>query len=314
MLYREKVKENNPIAFQVIKNQINTKKVSHSYLFSAPKNVSIEDEPKFLIQSLISREPFISTDLRSIESYPDLIVVDGSEESIKKDDIINAIIRLNQTPLDAEGKKILLVKNIELANNQSLNSLLKFIEEPTKNTYIIMTTNNLSQVLSTIRSRSQVINLRAVPVEKVVAELKNVGIDLKLAKVIASMSSSVAQAKEFYSSDFIKHYEYVVQVLTSAITKPDKIYSELFNYINKNNYHIVVNLLRVFYSDVWKIVDGLPLSFVDEEAILNKYSISKFKFDVALSEINDFIVMQGHNANFDLSKSQLLIKLVRSYE
>ncbi|MCK5945662.1 MAG: hypothetical protein KAG04_00155, partial [Mycoplasmataceae bacterium] len=177
MNYGDSIKETNPVAYRIIKNSIEHNKMSHAYLFSATKSVTIGNEPLFLIQSLISKDPFNSKELRSVFAYPDFTVIDGSTDLIKKEFVINAVNKLHQTALDEAGVKILLIKNIENANKQSLNSLLKFIEEPTENTYIVMTTNNVAQVISTIRSRSQIINLRSIPFEKFVMSLSKDGID-----------------------------------------------------------------------------------------------------------------------------------------
>jgi DNA polymerase-3 subunit delta' len=48
-----------------------------------------------------------------------------------------------------------VIKNIENINAQSLNSLLKFLEEPHGDIYAIFTCKNINNVLPTIKSRCQ---------------------------------------------------------------------------------------------------------------------------------------------------------------
>ena len=55
--------------------------------------------------------------------------------------------------------KILIIKNIEKGTAQSLNALLKFLEQSPPNLITIMTCNKRNSVLKTIRSRALEINI-----------------------------------------------------------------------------------------------------------------------------------------------------------
>ncbi len=59
----------------------------------------------------------------------------------------------NKLSLSIEGTRVIIIKNIEYARNEALNAFLKTLEEPPKNTYFIITTDNLNSVIPTIRSR-----------------------------------------------------------------------------------------------------------------------------------------------------------------
>lgn len=50
--------------------------------------------------------------------------------------------------------KVFVVENIDVASNSAVNALLKIIEEPPKNTYFLLTYQNLESVSATVRSRS----------------------------------------------------------------------------------------------------------------------------------------------------------------
>ena len=50
MNYGDNIKETNPVAYRIIKNSIEHNKLSHAYLFSATKSVTIGNEPLFLIR------------------------------------------------------------------------------------------------------------------------------------------------------------------------------------------------------------------------------------------------------------------------
>lgn len=313
MLLRDKVKLHNPTAYQIIKNAITSNKVSHAFLFAAPKHVLIEDEPLFLIQSLLSEDPFNGDKLRNVEAYLDLTVIDGSQELIKKEQVTLAAEKLQETPFETFGKKILYIKNLENANSQSLNSLLKFIEEPTKDTYIVMTTNNISQVLPTIRSRSQVLTLKPKSLDKFAAELMENKVTRQEALILSKITHSVPEALTVYRDKFYLTVEEVLDVLDDALRDRNAFYTHLDKKLTKKNFVIYLNVINTFFNDVWKFQEAMPACF-DNTVLLENYALSKFDYATALKEINDFFVMQDYYVNFDLYKSQLLIKLVRCYE
>ena len=55
------------------------------------------------------------------------------------------------------GKRILLVKRVDKATFEAQNAMLKFLEEPPIDTYVILTTTNLNSLLPTVVSRCQII-------------------------------------------------------------------------------------------------------------------------------------------------------------
>lgn len=314
MIYREIVKKQNPIVFQLIKNAIKNNKAAHAFLFAAPFGVEIENEPKFLIQSLISENAFDTDELRLLESYPDLRIIDGSDKLITKDFVVDSLAHLQSTSLENNAKKILWIKNIENSNKQSLNSLLKFIEEPTDNTYIIMSTNNISQVLDTIKSRAQVITLKTPSIEALTIEFVNKGIERKYAQVIAHIFTNTKAIVDFEPEDIKNYYDWMINILRDSLDNNSKMITRPLSYISKNNYHLALGMFRVFINDIWRHNEGLPIAFTGQEDLLNQYYLKHFNFAQALEIINDFFMMQDYHVNFDLYKTQLLVRLGDCYE
>lgn len=57
------------------------------------------------------------------------------------------------------GNRMIIIKEIEKATPEAANSLLKILEEPPENTYIILTAQNINGVLPTIVSRSEIFSI-----------------------------------------------------------------------------------------------------------------------------------------------------------
>jgi DNA polymerase-3 subunit delta' len=83
--------------------------------------------------------------------HPDLIEIRDNGESIKIDYVRELIGKTNLTSQGA--KRIVLIENVERMPVEAQNSFLKTLEEPTKDTFFIMTTSRVGHLLSTIISR-----------------------------------------------------------------------------------------------------------------------------------------------------------------
>jgi DNA polymerase-3 subunit delta' len=87
------------------------------------------------------------------KSNPNFILIDVIEDkkSIDINQIRNLILNLNKSSFNSKPK-IILIDNIELLNLNSVNALLKVLEEPNQNVHFILINNN-KNILSTLRSR-----------------------------------------------------------------------------------------------------------------------------------------------------------------
>ncbi len=86
-------------------------------------------------------------------TFLNLIYLDGdNHQSIKVDDIRNLKDNLNQSCFDNQ-KRFIILDNINSFNKNSLNALLKSIEEPNELNYFILIHNNSKPILETIKSR-----------------------------------------------------------------------------------------------------------------------------------------------------------------
>ena len=71
------------------------------------------------------------------------------------------------------GSKILIVWQADKMNISAANKFLKFLEEPPKNTYIILTAENTDDILPTILSRTQLVEIPRVLEEDIKNFLQN---------------------------------------------------------------------------------------------------------------------------------------------
>ena len=91
--------------------------------------------------------------------FPNIIYLSGSGlKSIKVDDIRDLKLSIFKSTLSKQ-KRFIILDDIERFNVNSLNALLKIIEEPSLNNYFILINNKTKPLLQTIKSRALEINI-----------------------------------------------------------------------------------------------------------------------------------------------------------
>ena len=89
----------------------------------------------------------------SNDMFPNIIYVNGSDyKTTKIDEIRNLKKMIHQTSI-SNKPRFIIFNDVELFNNNSLNALLKIVEEPTNENFFILINNNSKPLLQTIQSR-----------------------------------------------------------------------------------------------------------------------------------------------------------------
>lgn len=106
------------------------------------------DEKNFTINE--NNKSFKLT-INNVNPNFNLIDVASDKKFIDISQIRNLILNLNKSSLNKKPRFV-LIDNIEYLNKNSINSLLKFLEEPNDNIYFLLIHNN-KRILSTLKSR-----------------------------------------------------------------------------------------------------------------------------------------------------------------
>lgn len=103
-----------------------------------------------------------SCQLRLAGNHPDRLVVEPEEEgkAIRIDAIRQLADFMGQTAQQG-GRKVVILHPAEAMNPNAANALLKSLEEPSAETYLLLVSDQPSRLLPTIRSRCQIQTLAA---------------------------------------------------------------------------------------------------------------------------------------------------------
>ncbi len=143
------------------------KKLPNKILLSGVKGIGKSTLAHHIVNFILSRDEDFSYDVKNFKinpdnksfkliinkSNPNFILVDINEDkkNIDINQIRNLILTLNKSSFNTKPR-LILIDNIELLNTNSINALLKILEEPNDNINFILINNN-KKILPTLKSR-----------------------------------------------------------------------------------------------------------------------------------------------------------------
>src|SRR6202163_1528903 len=122
-------------------------------------------------EAVEARENLRETDKKEtrlfVQTHPDVLVIppDPPQMMIKVDQVRRVIETIYYRP--SEGRERVYIFTDSAFMKEAANSLLKILEEPPEFATIFLLSENAGELLPTIRSRSMVFPLTALPVEDV---------------------------------------------------------------------------------------------------------------------------------------------------
>ncbi len=191
-------------AVNLLKSAITKNRIAHSYIFTGPEGVGKKTTAQafcfHLFCEVDQTNPCgncINCKKLGKKLHPDVKYIYPEKRDIKINTIRLVEIFLRTRPLSAPYK-IIIIESAEKMNLEAANALLKSLEEPPSYGIFILITDNLTNLLPTIISRSQIV--RFLPLsEKIIktylSEKKN--FEESLAETLAELSlGSLGKALE----------------------------------------------------------------------------------------------------------------------
>lgn len=194
-----------------LKRSLLTPRVMHGYLFTGAGS----DSEGGIIEQCASILLFGSIDLPRLKTVPDCIVLDGNA---KVDRIRELKSELSKRTFSTDNR-VIIIKDVHLLNERSINAMLKMLEEPPDGTYFLLSGIEL-QVLATIRSRVMTVRLGERSAEEVARELTKLGAGKAEAETLSLESAgSLDTAVQLYrQSGFSKLRKTAIEAFFAVIS------------------------------------------------------------------------------------------------
>ena len=214
--------EHQPIARRMLENDLKNHDTSCPYLFAGPKGTRKKEAAVLVAQSLVCphKEDVWACGKCAVcervknGQYADIKILDGSKRMIRKEEVTELQEYCAKTALEEYGEKAYILLNVDNMTPASMNSILKFLEEPGQKITAILTTDNPERLLPTIVSRCKMIPFKKPSAEETENLAKEEGLSALDAHVLAEnvdeLSAMQATAEtESYQSGVTIWLEFV---------------------------------------------------------------------------------------------------------
>ena len=321
MQIKEYLEKYQPTIYKTFVNALKNEKLSHAYLISGNPGMPLKETALFLAKSILCDSPnplacdsCITCTRIDEGNYPDVMVFDGEKDRIKKGDIEKIITNFDKTALESKGIMIYVLHLVETMTPIAVNSLLKFLEEPGKNIFAFLTTENEAKVLPTIISRTQVFRLKAINVKKIINDAVSAGVfqeDAELLSIFYNDPESIKNNIE--EENFVIAKQALNDQLNAMLMSRDdaiftcqrlvepkmksgivtrmylKLLSQVFQ--DLNNLQVNGEIIFTCYANIY---EGLleKLKNLDKSLLVIMSSMKKLELNVNTSLLLDHIIFE----------------------
>jgi DNA polymerase-3 subunit delta' len=165
---------------------------AHAYLIVGSRGAGAEEAARGFAALLVAPDDDASAGRVCRGVHPDVVEFEPGATAYRiKEDVLERIIPESlSAPVEADRKVLLLFEAERLRGNrnESANALLKTLEEPPPRTVIVLVTGLPDDLLPTIRSRCQRIDLDPVSDSDARAALEREGVDSDAAALAVTLS------------------------------------------------------------------------------------------------------------------------------
>ena len=283
-MIKEILLEKEEVVYKTLLNALRSNRLSQTILLSGTKNPLKLDTAYLIAQSIIEdKQDFACEECELCQriknnEYFDFILIDGCEETIKKEKIEDMYQRFKETSLERYNKKVFIINNINNASLKVLNMILKFIEEPKDNIYGILISDNLGSLLDTIKSRCQIIPFKDNSKDEIINLYLNDGFEDLDAYFLYQINHEYQKLD--LNDELFLNAKDMVDISLDILDKPKLLAIEfnnrLYTYKDKNLKTIIdmyISLMIVYLNDVFDIDNQSDCEYQNKLNKLSKYCI-----------------------------------------
>jgi len=242
-------------AIGTLQRALTSGKVHHAYRFEGPDGVGKEMAAFAFAQSLVCPTPSpegavfdacgtcsactravtLAKDAPRVPLHPDVVILEralysadalrrarGETQDISVDQIRRLVLERASYPPHEGRARVFIMRRAHELSTSAANALLKTLEEPIANTYFVLLTDRGNELISTIRSRSQLVRFAPLRDEIVRSILEKRGVAPDLAQSAAELAcGSVSAALMFADEGAAQERRAFIEAAIAAARAPD---------------------------------------------------------------------------------------------
>ena len=268
----------NELLIKHFERNFTTNRMSHAFLICNTFYDCIKDDLEYILSN------YFFDGSKNIYDNPDIYIVRPSNDKIVKEDILSLQDSFKTKSL-LNRNKVYIIESAEKMNSYASNALLKFLEEPEQNIYGILISSNLNKVLSTIKSRCQILMVD---------------------------NESLFNLNEF-DSNYVNNVVNIIDLFENyGYDSISFIYEYINKKIEKEDLKIIIKIVKYFYRDCLNYLLFNTINiFVNYKDIIDKI-VKKNCEKIIVDKL--FILLKEeskleYNVNTNLFLDNLLIEL-----
>lgn len=307
----DEYKDSQPIVYKILKNAVSKDKYSHAYLietngFSDSLNLALA-----FIKTIMCPNKYFNNEkcqnchqCKVIDSgnFPEIEIIKPDGMWIKKNQVQELQEEFSKKAIIG-NKKIYIIANAEKLKTEAANSILKFLEEPAPGIIAILLTENLYQVIETIRSRCQILNLKNLN------SFSNSTTTIEKLNQIYYSNLEIQDTKEQIEKilNFVSKYE------NNRINTILYTTSQWHQFIkSKEDYEKAFEIIILYYKDILNQLTNRNLEYFSDYQQGIRTIAEKNTIQTICNKLNiltDFKERIKYNANTNLLMDKLIIDL-----
>lgn len=261
----EKIQERQSEVVRFLVNSYRKNRLVHAYVLEGAKGVGkLSVAKNFAKMLLCESDDKICGTCRSCQmidqdGHVNVYVIRKEGNNIKKEQIQTLQSEFSKMAAE-DSAKVYIIEDADKMSVSAANSLLKFLEEPMKNTYALLLTENKQMLLPTIRSRAVVLSFKSLSQEELIEQYCEAGVN-QYAAIVASLTQNLdegillAQSERLASLiDLVLKTEecFVKTKLDASILLMQ--HQDLFK--EKDSQFLYLKLFMIYYEDVLRMKLG----------------------------------------------------------
>lgn len=307
-------KDSQPIVYKILKNAIIDDKSSHAYLIETGGFYDSFNFVMSFVKSLLCPLKNLNKNncgechqCEVIDSgnFPEIDVIAPDGLWIKKEQLQNLQKEFTTKALIG-NKRVYIIKQADRLNKSAANSILKFLEEPDNNIIAILITDNIYSVLTTIRSRCQILRLKSTDISK---EPLNTIEKLKQIITVNQKDNLTTETLEEKIQKVIEFVNYLEKNHLNTLLYIGKLWNDYIT--SKEEIEMAYEIMINYYKDILNYSLNQPLEIFELNNDIKMISSNNTQDEIC-RKINKLVELKElikYNINSNLLMDKLIMTL-----
>lgn len=299
-------------AYRFFERTIEKNRLAHLYMLTGPKGSGKTGLALDVAYMIMSRHQGKSDRLKARireRKAANLIVIEPEGLQVKKEQIMTLQEEFSKTAL-MDGPRIYCIRHVDRLTKSAANSLLKFMEEPqNENVHGFLLTENVDDVLPTIVSRSQIINLKSPSEKELEGYLIEQGVEERLASIAPYVTRDLDEAVErSMDPNFILLVDFISgmsRIWDDADTSMTLHFSENGQFLTQDRgfFKTFLEVLLIYVLDLVhdKMNQPVAYAFLREDIHRHSERMSIAEINRIIERIQNLLKKQAYNINLMLA-------------